>query len=71
MIADIMHAFSQFSYDYLMYKITFKQFLLWHMQALRVKHGIEVNLNDNYNVKEELDEINNKFLWNDERKRWE
>ena len=71
MIADILHAFPSFTYDYIMRQITFKQFILWHMQALRVLHGIEVNLNDNINIDKELERINNNFVWNEEEKRWE
>ena len=70
-MADIMFAFPSFTYEYILKQMTFKQFILWHMQALRVKHGIEVNLKDKKSIDKELDEINEKFTWNEELRRWE
>lgn len=71
MIAEIMAAFPQFSYEYIMKVMTFKQFLLWHMHALKIRYNVELNLSDTLDVNRELDEINNKFTWNEETKRWE
>jgi len=71
MIADIMFAFPSFTYEHILREMTFKQFLLWHMQALRVQHGVELNLSETMDVQKELDDINSKFKWNEEKKRWE
>ena len=71
MIADIMHTFHNFSYEYIMKIMSFKEFILWHMQACRIMYEIDINLKDSYNVDKELDSINNNFKWNDEKGRWE
>lgn len=71
MIADILHAFPSFTYEYIMRQITFKQFILWHMQAMRILHGVDVNLNEDIDCMQELEEINNKFKWNELKQRWE
>ena len=71
MIADIIHAFPSFTYRFCMNELSFKQFILWHMQALRVLYNIEIDLNDEKYADSELDKINEKFTWNEESKRWE
>jgi len=70
MIADVMACFPSFSYEYILKKMTFKQFLLWHSQFLRVKHNMEIKLKGSINVNE-LDLINQAFTWNEDKKRWE
>ena len=77
MIAEIMHIFPSFTYEHLMNKISFKQFLLWHMHSNRLLvfkatnslHDIEIN--ETLNPENELDRINEDFIWNEELKRWE
>ena len=53
-----------------MREITFKQFMLWYAQAMRIQHGIEIKLKDPDAIND-LDWINDNFIWNKEKKRWE
>ena len=69
MVADILNTFPSFTYNFVMKELTFKQFLLWHMQALRIKYNIDVNLA--VNTEDELKKIDEDFKWNEELKRWE
>ena len=72
MIADVMHCFPTFSYDYIMDSMTFKQFILWHCQSMRILHEVDFEIKDSDdNLKSELDKINEKLKWNEETKRFE
>lgn len=71
MIAEIMAAFPSFNYEYILKKMTFKQFILWHMQALKIRYNIDPNLKETLNIQAELDKINEKLKWNEEKGRYE
>lgn len=71
MLADVMHCFPGFSYDFVLNDLTFRQFILWHMQAMRILHDIPVNLRDtSVNTKTELDTINDNFEWDEKNRKW-
>lgn len=77
MVADILHIFPSYTEEYVMKKMSFKKFILCHMQALRIMmfnrtgEMMEIDLAHNYEVDDELDKINRDFTWNEEKQRWE
>lgn len=77
MIADMLYIFPSFTYEFIMKKISFKQFILFHLQALRLMSFqssgkiTEIELNEQVDIDKELSDINNKFIKNPITGRWE
>lgn len=66
MIAEIMTAFSQFSLEYILKKMSFPQFYHWYDLAIWKLYDVPVKIKSSITA----EEIKSKFVWNVEKKRW-
>jgi hypothetical protein len=65
MVGRIIHVFPSMSVEYVLWKLSFPQFFIWHDRAVEISTGQVIKRD-----RTTIDEIKSRFEWDEEKGRY-